>query len=227
MMDAGVGRLMDYLRDRGLLENTIVVYCADHGDFGGEKGQIGKNALGGYEPVYRVPLMWSWEGQFGKDVVREMVENVDFFPTVCDLAGVDVPAKVQGESYAHPLRWSAAASDHRPFEGKESVFLQDNAVLKTVRTRTHKLSYRFDGQSEKGELYDLTTDPYERVNLFDDPAYAHVQEKLLRKIINHMIRTEQPRSYAESRKAAPPWRWFQKNFKIEGEVKPDMNRVPE
>jgi len=225
MVDDNIGNLVEYLRRRGILENTIIVYCADHGDFGGEHGQIGKNAIGGYEQLYHIPLVWSWAGQFGREVVNGMVENVDFFPTVCELLGLDVPAWVQGDSYAHALRMSAACRGYLPFPGKESVFFQAASITKTVRTRTHKLTYRFDGR-EEGELYDLIHDPMETENLFESPRHVHVREKLLRMLLDHLYRTEQPRVWSEcEHRAAPPWRWFQKTFSGQLEVPPDRNRL--
>jgi len=224
MVDDNIGRLMKHLDERGILENTIVIYCADHGDFGGEHGQIGKNALGGYEQIYRVPMVWSWKGQFGREVVRGLVENVDFFPTVCDLVGVEPPASVQGESYAHALRMSAGNCGYKQFQGKEAVFFEASSLTRTVRTTTHKLTYRYDG-AEQGEMYDLTRDPMETVNLFDLPECAPLRERLLRKLLNQMIRTEQPRTFSECDQPAPPWRWFQKNFAEASETPRDRKRI--
>ena len=224
MMDDGIGRIVRSLEERNLLENTIIVYCADHGDFGGEHGQIGKNAVGGYEQLYRVPLIWYWAGHTGKEVIRALVDNTDFFPTVCDLLGLETPDSVQGESYARPVVLSGGTGGTPPFEGKESVLLEHCGMLKTVRTMTHKLSYRFDGRSEKGEMYDLTRDPLETVNLFDDPAHAHVRERLLRLIVNHLISAEQPRLWGPMI-ARPGWRWFERNFPAELPETPGRNRV--
>ena len=223
MTDDAIGRIYRHLEEKKLLEDTVIIYCSDHGDFAGEHGQIAKNTVGGgHEPIFRVPLICYWKGHTGKEVVRSLVDNTDFFPTVCDLVGVDTPAWVQGESYARPVVMSGSTGCAPPFEGKDSILMEYYGVHKTVRTQNHKLSYCFDG-AERGEMYDLVKDPNEFNNLFDSPEHRHVRERLLRTLVNNLIKTEQPKCWAPCTKR-PDWRWY-KQFPESMPEKPQTGRV--
>jgi len=87
------------------------------------------------------------------------------------------------------------------------VFYESIGV-KTVRTRTHKLSYAFTGKGEVAELFDLQTDPHEYRNVFDDPAYRDVRDRLLRRLLDWWIATQQPVNFAASSEDLPPTRWY-------------------
>ena len=208
-IDDNVGRMIDHLDTTGKLDNTLIVFTADHGDFAGEHGQFGKNALGGYEPMYRVPFIWYWRGQTGGHVFSDLVETIDFAPTVCEVLGLPIPATVHGESLVPALAQSADQSGHG-WSGKDAVFF-DTPFVKTVRTRQWKLSYAFTGQ-ECGEMYDVINDPGESRNLFTDNQLGHIREHLLRLLLDWVMRTDQPFAYCTGYITNPDWRWYRQMF---------------
>ena len=208
MVDDAVGMTVAHLEKRGLLENTIIVYTADHGDFAGEHAMMGKNTPGPYEPLYRIPFVWYWKGRFGMDHVYNLTEVVDFYPTICELAGLPIPRHCQGESLARRLLGSGSAWGFRQPRRRKVFF--DEPFVKTVRTLDRKLAFVADGENY-GELYDLEKDPYESHNLYNDPAYRQDRLELTEALLDWKIRCEQPVHWAKiSGYPETPFRWFRK-----------------
>ena len=140
-IDEGVGRLLDHLDATGLADNTIVVYTSDQGFFLGEHGWFDKRLM--YEESLRMPLLIRWPGAMAsRQVVDNIVTNVDFAPTLLDLCGVDSPDSVQGRSFAPLLRGESL--DDWPTSMYYRYWMhRDNAhqcpAHYGVRTATHKL----------------------------------------------------------------------------------------
>ena len=181
-VDEGVGRVLDYLDESGLAENTLVVYTSDQGFFLGEHGWFDKRFM--YEEALRMPFVARWPGRIEPGSVRaEMVQNLDFAETFLDLAGVGRPGEMQGRSFEPLLR------GRMPRDWPEAVYYhyyEYPAVHMTkrhfgVRTRRHKL-IRFYHDIDAWELYDLEKDPLEVNNVYDDPAYAGVVAELKREL---------------------------------------------
>jgi len=208
MVDDATGRVIRRLKELGLLERTIVIFTADHGDFAGEYGQIGKCALGCFEPLHRVPLIWYWPGHFGHQSTYSLVENIDIFPTLCELIDLPIPPQVQGESYGSYLKHSIL-TDGAAFEGKRRIFF-DTSMWKAVRTHSYKFVYHYDGE-ETMELYNLLDDPLEKVNLADRAEWRDVREGFLRTLLQWLISTEQPTGWSAVYKKNPPSRWYREN----------------
>ena len=102
-VDDNVGRLLDYLDEAGLANNTLVVYTSDQGFFLGDHGWFDKRFM--YEEAYRMPLIMRFPGVIRPGAVNDdLVMNLDFAPTFLDLAGIDKPADMQGESFEAMLR---------------------------------------------------------------------------------------------------------------------------
>lgn len=203
MVDHQVGRLVAALKDEGALEDTIIVFTSDHGDYCGEYGQFGKQHHG-HDVILRVPLIIAQAGVTGREEIHDLVELVDVMPTLLEMAGLPCPRTVQGESLA-PAVYGSGRRGGDGWEGKEAVFFE-RAWVKSVRTKTHRLSFCYRGDKEWGELFDLRDDPGETRNLYGDPAFAWVQHELERELLRWFIRTGQPR-VAHGR-PGPPWRWF-------------------
>jgi len=181
LIDEQVGRVVDHLRETGELDNTVVVFCSDHGDFAGEHGLVRKN-VGISEAVHRVPFVWRWPEGVEQGAVEDgLVETVDFFPTVCDLLDVPTPDPVQGRSLAETLSGEGAVD-------REAVFCE-RGHLKTVRTERWKLTHYVG--SDEGELYDMAADPWEHHNLFEDPDYRDVKVDLLERLLDFYAETEE------------------------------------
>jgi arylsulfatase A-like enzyme len=168
--DENLGRLLDTLDELGVAEDTVVVYASDNGYYLGEHGLGDKRSI--YEESLRIPMLVRYPRLFSKGkVVDEMVLNIDLAPTFLDLAGVPVPAEMQGAS------WKALAAGQKPANWRQSFLAEyfyengggDTPTLVGVRTATAKL-VKYPGHDEWTELFDLAVDPYELKNLAGDPA---------------------------------------------------------
>ena len=177
-VDDSVGRIVEALEQRGLLESTLLVFTSDNGFQFGEHGLIDKRTM--YETSIRVPLvaMAPWlDGGAGGLRRSEMIVNLDFAPTFLEAAGVEVPGTVQGRSFLGLLE---AGPDAEPPPWRdaflyeyfwERAFPQTPTVL-GVRTDRYKLM-RFHGVWDRYELYDVRNDPDERRNLLGGYITRH------------------------------------------------------
>jgi iduronate 2-sulfatase len=168
-LDQQVGRLLDQLRAKGLLDNTVVVFTSDQGYHLGWRGQWAKHTIS--EQVLRVPLIVRG-GQAVKGRKADgIVELLDLFPTFCELAGLPTPAKLDGKSFLPLLKDPTA-------EGKPAAFCSMPVGWgngRTVRTLRWRLIERLDGSRE---LYDHGTDTREYQNLINKPEHAELVARL-------------------------------------------------
>ncbi len=163
--------MQDYLGKSGLLENTIVIYSADNGWYLGEFGLYDKRFM--YEPGLRVPLIARGPGIKAGLTPAQFVANIDLAPTFLDLAGLPVPASMQGRSLA-PLLRGESPDDWRKtlyYRYYHSPGHHNTAAHYGVRTATHKLIHYWE--KDAYELYDLTKDPLEQHNLLFDKDGAN------------------------------------------------------
>ncbi|MGB0175781.1 MAG: sulfatase family protein, partial [Owenweeksia sp.] len=176
-VDDNVGRLMAYLDSTGLVENTIVVYTSDQGFYLGEHGWFDKRFM--YEESFRTPLIVRWPGKIKAGTVDDhLVQNLDFAPTFLDAAGVQVPGDMQGRSLL-PV-FAEEANDWRDALYYHYYEYPGFHMVKRhygVRTDRYKLIH-FYYDIDEWELYDLEKDPQEMQNLYGNPEYAGVQEKM-------------------------------------------------
>lgn len=184
-VDDNVGRLLDYLQKTGLDKNTIIIYTSDQGFFLGEHGWYDKRFM--YEPTLEMPLAIRYPPLIrAGGVNHQLVQNLDFAPTMLDLAGVAVPADMQGVSLKPLLEgrsaknWSKSIYYHY-YENPGIHFAERHFGVKTDR---YKLIYFYD--IKQWELYDLKTDPDEVQNLYNDKKYAGTV-KTLKKELNRLI----------------------------------------
>jgi N-acetylglucosamine-6-sulfatase len=174
-VDEGVGRVMALLRERGLLESTIVMFMGDNGFAFGEHGLIDKRTA--YEASMRVPLLMSGGGLPAGGRVEEVVANIDIAPTILDAAGLE-PPPMDGRS-ALPL----ARGERIPWRDTllyeyywERNFPQTPA-MHALRGSRHKY-IRYYGLWDTDELYDLQADPLEMRNLIRDPSHREIVTRL-------------------------------------------------
>ena len=171
-VDAQVGIVLDALDRLGLQENTIVVFTSDHGYHLGEHGRWQKKSL--FEESAHVPLVIAAPGGRAGVVAPQTVELVDVMPTVCDLAGVPLPAGTDGRSLAPLVRVGQAAGfPDRP--AITEVVVRDGSATgsRGVSMRSGKWRYTEWNNGAAGrQLYDHDTDPQELVNLADRPEQA-------------------------------------------------------
>ncbi|MEV6307127.1 sulfatase [Streptomyces sp. NPDC051840] len=190
-LDENVGRVLHYLDVTGLDEDTAVVYTSDHGFYLGEHGWFDKRFM--YDPSMRIPLVVRWPGvtRPGSNC-EELVINVDYAQTILDMAGAAPHPRMQGSSLVPLLK------GERPDDWRQSVYYRYFEHLDVchnvqasygIRTRTHKLiHYPGHGSGQVGakdetrepewELFDLTADPDELHNRYDDAECQDLVEEL-------------------------------------------------
>lgn len=178
-VDESVGRLMKYLEDEGLAENTLVVYSSDQGFYLGEHGWFDKRWI--YEESLTTPLIVRWPG-VAKPGTRSkaMVSVLDFPETFLEAAGVPIPADMQGRSLV-PLLQGRTPRDWRTsfyfhyyeFPGAHSVRKHYGVV-----TDRYKLFHFYEPEMNYWTLIDNRKDPHELKNVFGERSYARVQQNL-------------------------------------------------
>lgn len=176
-VDDNVGRVLDYLDEHGLTDNTIVIYSSDQGFYLGDHGWYDKRWI--YEESLRMPLLVRWPGQVEPGSVDEhLVQNLDFAETFLAVAGVDIPKAMQGRSLV-PLLQGESPDDWRTsvyYHYYEYPAVHMVNRHEGVRTDRYKLMHFY--QLDEWELYDLEKDPDELQSVYGDPDYAEVTEKL-------------------------------------------------
>ncbi len=195
-VDDGIGRILAHLEAVGDLENTIIAYTSDHGDYAGEQGRMEKNGGISHRAITRVPLVVrlgsSLEGSQetgGAASVRGAVSNgivelVDVFPTICELSGTPTPHTVQGRSFA-PLLDSPDA------EFRDSA-LTENPHRKAVATKDYRFVANLADENEKDELYVRTSDPWEHRNVVEDPEHRESAQDGARLLLQRVVEARRP-----------------------------------
>ncbi len=171
-VDAGIGRMLDFLDANGLAENTVVVYASDQGFYLGEHGWFDKRFM--YDESFKTPLLVRWPGHAeAGGVCAELVSNVDFAETFLDLAGVPIPADMQGRSLMPLLKGEKPADWRRAIYYHYYEFPAEHMVKKHegVYDGRFKLIHFYDDVDE-WEFYDLEQDPREMRNVISWPEYA-------------------------------------------------------
>lgn len=201
-VDAQMGRLLDFLTDRNLLDSTLIVFCSDHGEQLGDHYLISK--LGFFDQSYHIPLIIrapgsQWDASRGAQV-PEFSENIDLMPTILDLLGAVPPAQCDG----HSLRpFLEAKSDfawrtcvHWEFDFRDVVagkpeqhfgLSLDECCLAVIRDHDYKYVHF---NQLPALLFDLRADPGELNNLAQDPEYAGVMLRYAQKMLNWRMRND-------------------------------------
>ncbi|MBX0285482.1 sulfatase-like hydrolase/transferase [Halomicroarcula sp. F28] len=155
--DSQIGRVVDTLEEQGVLDDTIVIVTADHGEAFGEHGSFGHHPYP-YDELIRVPLFVSGPG-VESTTVDQQVSLLDLAPTVLDLVGVETPTQMEGASFAPVLAGGT-------IDDRVAMTISDNATLYGCRTNDWKYITRWDGQ--ESSLYDLQADPDEEIDVQDN-----------------------------------------------------------
>ncbi|MBC8236036.1 sulfatase-like hydrolase/transferase, partial [bacterium] len=210
-IDDALGQILDALEALGLRDKTIVVFCADHGDFMGEHRMQCKGGVF-YDCLTRVPLIVSWPGQIPTGVRdNSMVNLVDIAPTLLQLQELEVPRSMHGEGLPKvtdaeprdatfseygaggpPFRMSDLEKLPRPY-GRRALmqslqWREAEGRRKMVRTREWK--YVHDPMGDRDELYDLVNDPWELENVVDNSVYREVLADMQLRLADWSIKTE-------------------------------------
>lgn len=177
-VDEGVGKLLTVLKDRGTLDNTLIIFTSDNGYFHGEHRRWDKRLA--MEESMRIPMVVAYPGHIQKgDTINQLVSNIDFAPTVLDYAGIPEPEQMQGKSM-RPL------FENKAPEWRDSVFYEywvdlvhSIPTMTAVRTDQYKL-IQYPEINDLDELYDLKADPHEMNNLAANPEYAELHQQMNR-----------------------------------------------
>ena len=195
-IDENVGRILKYLDDNGLTDNTIVIYTGDQGFFLGEHGWFDKRLI--YEECLRMPLLIRYPKEIAPGTVNsDIVMNLDFAPLFLDFAGVATPSYMQGESFRSNLKGQT------PTDWRKSMYYRywmndDNDHHVTahygIRTERYKLVYYYaqplgmkgvnkSALEPEWELYDLQNDPAEMNNIYKTPANKNLIIQLKKELL--------------------------------------------
>lgn len=218
MIDDQLARLWRFLEERGLWENTIVVYVSDHGDYVTDYGLMRKG-VGLPEALVRIPMVWAGAGIRPQNPGQVFVSMADVMPTLCEAIGAEIPLGVQGRSLWPMLRGQSyppeefrsvygevgfgglhyEESDSVPYSiaqmgppGAPKTFDELNPCTQSgymKMVRQGDWKLTFD-MLGNGELYNLAEDPFELKNRYGDPAAAKVQMQMLEELLAWTIRTQ-------------------------------------
>lgn len=196
-VDDNIGRILHTLDSLRLDQNTVVIFSSDNGFFFGEHGLGDKRAA--YEESIRIPLLVRYPARFPKGKkIDQMVLNLDNAPALLDLAGVRAPASFQGKSWV-PLiedkdkNWRTSFLYEYFYENSFNT-----PTIKAVRTETGKL-IQYPGEEGWSELYDLSGDPGETINLY----HAKNGEKLKKQLLGELGKQEKATGYVNPAYADP------------------------
>ena len=184
-IDDEVGKVMDYLQQKGLIENTIIVYTSDQGFLLGEHGLYDKRFM--YEESFRTPLI-IWYPPMIKpgSLCHQLVQNIDYAPTFLDVAGLSVPKEMAGKSLLPLFRNGKAKNWRRALYYHFYDYPAVGMVRKHdgLRTDRYKLIHWYgkgfgkDPDIDNWELFDLKKDPLEMHNTYGEKTYLHKQHEL-------------------------------------------------
>ncbi|MCK4921037.1 MAG: sulfatase [Bacteroidales bacterium] len=186
-IDENVGRVLDYLEENDLVENTIVIYTSDQGMFLGEHSYYDKRWM--FDEALKMPFLIRKPGEIEpKTKVSDVITNLDFAELLLDYAGLEIPEDMQGRSFRENLKGNS------PDDWRQSMYYHywmhfegsNVPAHYGIRTKEYKLIFFYgSGLGLNGtnddwktpvswELYDLKNDPYEVNNVYNDPDYAEV-----------------------------------------------------
>lgn len=177
-LDDNVGRVLDYLKEKGLLDNTLVVYTSDQGFYMGEHGWFDKRFM--YEESMHTPLVMRLPtGLKANGDIDQMVQNIDYAPTFLQIAGAPIPADMHGVSLLPLLQGEKPKNWRKSLYYHYYEYPAEHMVKRHygVRTDRYKLMH-FYNDIDSWELYDLKQDPQEMHNLYGKPGYAKITQML-------------------------------------------------
>ncbi len=182
-VDESVGRVMDYLKERGWYDDTLVIYMGDNGFQWGEHGLIDKRTA--YEASMRVPFIAHCPSLFSAGTVcKQVVANIDIGPTVLEAAGIETPEQMDGRSF---LQLAAGKLD--PSQWRKTLLYEyywewnfpHTPTTFALRSERYKF-IQYHGIWDLDEFYDLEKDPHEQHNLLEDPAYQKLVRQFRREL---------------------------------------------
>jgi arylsulfatase A-like enzyme len=214
MVDDGVGRVLDQLKQLDMYEDTIIIYTTDHGFSLGHHGIWGHSQAtlpsNAHRPTFSIPLIVRHGDRLRRGTSDALVSQIDLFPTVLDMAGVSAG----GQNEASSAQSFVPLLNEGPGDARTEVFLEQEET-RAIRTERWLYKRRFQLAPTPpfpDELYDLVNDPDEKTNLVDDPAFAKVRSELTARITAFFDEYSDPRYDLWSGGSAKsnsdkPWLW--------------------
>ncbi len=169
-VDESVGQVLNYLDETGLAENTVVIYTSDQGFYLGENGWFDKRFM--YDVSMNTPLLIRWKGKIKPGTVNtSLIQNIDFAPTMLDIAGVSIPKPMQGLTLKPLITGKQKDLTRNELYYRYYEYPIDHYVLPHlgIREKRYKLIYFYT--ANEWEFYDLQTDPDEQHNLIHLSKY--------------------------------------------------------
>ena len=197
-VDKAVGQMLDYLEANGLAENTVVIYTSDQGFYLGEHGWFDKRWM--YEESFKMPFMISYPKLIKpKSKNNNLLLNIDFAPTLLELAGVELTEAMQGTSFVPQLISNSdqvrEAVYYHYYEYPKWHMVQPHYGIRTKRFKLIHFYYNMD----EWELYDLDSDPNEINNLYGKVKYKKLVKHLKKKLKKLQIRYDDDMTLDEMR----------------------------
>jgi arylsulfatase A-like enzyme len=181
-LDDNVGRVLDYLQEKGLLDNTLVVYTSDQGFYMGEHGWFDKRFM--YEESFTTPLVMRLpKGMDRRGDITELVQNIDYAPTFMEIAGVEIPKDIQGVSLLpllkgeHPADWRDDLYYHYHEYPAEHAVKRHYGIFDGRWKLIH-----YYNDIDQWELFDLKTDPEEMHNIYGQPGTEDVTRQMMQRL---------------------------------------------
>lgn len=181
-VDDNVGRVLDYLKENDLEDNTLVVYTSDQGFYLGEHGWFDKRFI--YDESFKTPLLIRWPNKIAPGITNdEMVQNLDFAQTFLEAASIKAPKDMQGESLLPLLvgenkKWKRDAVYYHYYEFPSVHMVKRHYGI--VSKEYKLVHYYYD--IDEWEFFDRKADPKELKNLYDDPKYQRIVNDMRKKL---------------------------------------------
>ncbi len=181
-VDDSVGRILAYLDESGLADNTIVIYSSDQGFYLGEHGWYDKRWM--FEESLQMPFVVRWPGKISPGTrTTTLIQNIDYAPTFLEVAGVKPPAAIQGRSLLPVLEGDCQA----PADWRDAIYYayyENDAVHNVPKhdgIRTGRFKLMFFPRTNEWNLFDLANDPQEMQSVHEDPAYDQILRGMQRR----------------------------------------------
>ncbi len=187
-VDESVGRILDLLKERGELDNTLIIYMGDNGFLFGEHGLIDKRNA--YEESMRVPMLMQCPDLYeGGTVYEGIVANIDIAPTILDFAGIAPPQKMDGQSFLKLGKGDQAPRETLLYEYFWERNFPHTPTMHALRTNEFKYIHYY-GIWDTDELYDIQADPLETTNLIRSPDHQKDVNRLNRQLFETLEATD-------------------------------------
>jgi arylsulfatase A-like enzyme len=177
-VDAQIGRVIDVLEAKGMMDHTVIVFAGDNGLAVGQHGLLGKQSV--YDHSVRVPLIISAPGINGNRTANTLCSLHDVYPTIMDILQLETPPGVEGISLEPALK----DENH---ETRDALILSHAKEMRAIRTKDDfKLIHYFVNGKQHEQLFDLSNDPWEITNLAADTSFHKIKKDLSSRLLNEM-----------------------------------------